>query len=131
MATTSLAGVSGSVSGANLTLNAYNGAGGGSSPNGAALATANTPAARIYTSGTPSVEMAAGSIGGSAAVTFGGNATTTLSTPAFTTTLAGSATANVNGTTGNSGTGQAVNILPPYVALPVFIAVQGLYPNFN
>lgn len=131
MATTSMAGVTGSVAGSSLTLNANGGAGGVSTPGGNALATINTPNAKLYAGGTPSVAMAAGSISGTASVSFGGNPTTTLSTPTLSTSLAGSATANVSGTTAAAGSGQAFSIMPPFVAMPVYIAVNGIFPTSN
>lgn len=128
-ATTSMAGVTATVSGSSFALNAYNGNGGGSSAAGAALASANGPAAKIYASSAPNVAMIAGSISGSANVAFSGTPTTTFSGGQVQTTLSGNLTGTVGGNTNSTGSGVAFGILPPYITMPIYIAVGGIYPT--
>lgn len=130
-ATTSMAGVQGTVAGSGLTLNGYNGNGSASAAAGAALATANGPANKIYAASAPNVAMAAGSIGGSASVAFSGSPTTSITGGTVATVLNGAATAGLTGNTGVAGSGSAFSVMPPYLAMSVYIAVQGLFPSVN
>ena len=165
-ATTSLAGVTATTSLANVTaattlpaatvdgsaFTLYASSGGTltNTPFNASLATPTLPT-RIYSSATPYVAMASGSLGsirGTAPVTYGGPATTNLTgTP--TTTLSGTSTTTLSGTaavtfTGSptvvigGGTGSTslaptkpVPTMSPYLVLPYFIAVKGIYPPSN
>lgn len=129
VATTSMSGVTATVSGAGFTLNAFNGNGGVSAASGAALATANGPAAKIYAASAPNVPMMAGSISGSANVVFGGAPTTTISGGQVQTTLSGNLTGTVGGNTATAGSGTAFSIMQPFVAMPVYIATGGIYPT--
>jgi microcystin-dependent protein len=129
-ATTSLAGVTGSVSGGALSLKAYSGAGGVSNAGGNALATVNTPSAKLYAASAPDVAMAAGSIAGTAAVTFAGTPTTTITGSSASTTLSGLPTVALSGSTDmNPGGAPLVLPMAPFVAMPIYIAVQGLFPT--
>jgi microcystin-dependent protein len=129
-ATVSMSGVTGSVNGSSLTLNGYSGSGSTISANGAALATPATPASKIYASNAPDVAMKAGSISGTAPVTFSGNPAVTIAGGAST-TLSGAPSVVLGGTTGSAGANPSapLNIMPPYLAMNYFIAVQGLYPS--
>jgi microcystin-dependent protein len=82
-------------------------------PANGTLAQPTGPAAKIYNAGPPNVAMATGSIGG---------------------TLNGtiqSGTANLTGSTAVAGASQPVSTMPPYLSLNYFIAVNGIYPNFD
>lgn len=119
-ATTTLTGLSGTVSGASFTVNGSSGGTLASSPSGNSLAT-TTGTTRIYSDAAPSVAMNAGTIGGSANVQFsGGNPTTTLTgSPA------------VGGSTSPVGGNLPISTMPPYLAMYTYIAVNGLYPTSN
>ncbi len=130
-ATTSMAGVQGTVAGSAFALNAYNGNGGASAASGAALATANGPASKIYASNAPNVPMAAGSISGNANVAFAGNPTTSITGGSVTTTLTGAPTATLQGSTGVTGGGNAFSVMQPYVPMTIYIAVNGLFPTVD
>jgi microcystin-dependent protein len=129
-ATTSLSGVTASADGTKLNFQVSSaGVGTGTPATGSALG--NAGGTRIYVaSATPSVVMAANSITGNAPVTFAGNPTTTVTgTPS--TTLSGLPTVAIGGSTdpmGGSGS-QAVDTLPPYLALTYYIAVSGVFPT--
>jgi microcystin-dependent protein len=127
-ATTSMSGVTATAAGSGLALNATSATASTGTPNGNALASAGLT--KVYTSGTPGVAMAAGSIGGSAPVSFSGNPTTTISgTP--TTTLTGAPTVVLSGSTGPAGVApsQPVATMMPYLAMNYFIATTGIYPS--
>lgn len=128
-ATTTLNNVTATAAGSGLTLKGYSGNAGTGSASGAALATPTSPSNKIYSATTPDVSMIGGSISGTAPVTFTGNPTTTV-TGNPTTTLSGAPTVMINGMTGAAAASatQAVNILPPYLAMNYFIATEGIYP---
>jgi microcystin-dependent protein len=111
-----------------LTLKASTGPGANASPaTGNVLATPVTPAPKIYGTGSPDVDLKAGTFGGSIAITTAG---------APTVTLAGSAavalTGNIPaGQTGIAGGSTAFSNMQPYVAMYYFIAVQGIFPSSN
>ena len=97
-------------------------------PPGGVLAAPPAPAPKIYaTAGTPNVTMAAGSIGGSVAVTSSGAPTVKLAGSAAV-ALTGNLPAGVTGPTGG---GTAVNTITPYLAMYYFIATQGIFPSSN
>ncbi|MBI3382828.1 MAG: tail fiber protein [Aquabacterium sp.] len=132
-ATTTMTGVSATASASGLSLKGSSGNASSASASGGSLATPQSPANRIYASSAPDVTMASGSISGSATVTFTGNPTTTL-TGNLTTTLSGQPAVTVNGNTDmNTPTGAMapVSTMPPYLAMNVFIATQGIYPQRN
>lgn len=88
----------------------------------------------IYSASAPSTPLAPGSIGGSvngalsgsAPLTMTGDPATTLSGYTMQTSFSGSPTASVSGNTGSSGGSSAFKSLPPYIALQVYIAYQGI-----
>lgn len=123
-ATTSLAGVTATAAGSGLSLRGSDQAGNSANSSGSALGTAPGAQGKLYYNGTtaPNVTMAAGSIGGTAPVTFAGTPTTSLS---------GAPVITVSGTTSPAGSGQAFSIMPPYLALVVMIATQGVYPTLD
>jgi len=97
-------------------------------PPGGVLAAPPAPAPKIYaTAGTPNVTMAAGSIGGSVAVTSSGAPTVKLAGSAAV-ALTGNLPAGVTGVTGG---GTPVNTITPYLAMYYFIATQGIFPSSN
>lgn len=130
-ATTSLAPVTATAAGSGLTLNASSGGTTTVTPNGASLAT-TAGTLRIYSDAAPTIGMKANSITGTAPVTFTGNPSTTITgTASATLTGAPSVSVGLNGQTGvnSSGAGSAFSIMPPYLAMRYFIAVQGTYPS--
>jgi len=129
-ATASMTGVTGTLNGSALTLNGYNGPGAVSNAGGGSLATSTGPASKIYASSAPDVAMASGSISGTAPVTFSGSPTVTIDGNA-TTTLTGAPSVILGGSTGSAAANPSapLNIMPPYLAMNYFIAVQGLYPS--
>jgi microcystin-dependent protein len=129
-ATTTMAGVTGSVSGSDLLLNATSNTAVTGAP-GSTAALASTGLTKIYATGvTPNVKMANGSIGGTAGVIFNGNPTTTITgTPS--TTLTGVPLVTIGGVTGAIGGNTPINNMQPYLVLNYYIAVQGVYPSPN
>lgn len=126
-ATTTMTGVTGSINGSALTLNGSSGGNFGTNPSGASLGTyAGTQ--KIYSDAAPTVSMKAGAISGTAAVTFGGTPTTTISGNP-TTTLTGTQSVAIGGNTGITGSGLPFSIMPPYLAMTYYIAINGLYPS--
>lgn len=126
-ATTTMSGVTATAAGSGLTLNGTTAAASTGAPGGNALG--NTGLSKVYTNATPSVAMATGSIGGSAAVTFTGNPTTTISgTP--TTTLSGAPAVTLSGATAASGptTAAPIQNMMPYLSMNYVIATQGIWP---
>lgn len=147
-ATTSLAGVTAmanvngvpfSANGNSLTLNATSNPGIISQPSGKSLA---KPFFAIYSSLTPGIAMAAGSISGavggnlsgSAPVVLAGNPSTTFSgNPSS--VLGGQLTASLVAGSATDAAGNAapvpVPIMPPYIALSYYIAAYGAYPVWD
>lgn len=120
-ATTKLDGVTATVDGSKLTLNASSNPAGTGSPSGAALASLGL--SKFYVASAPAVAMAAGSISGSAPVNFG--------TTQPQTSLVGAPTVALNGPTTPTGGGLPVPVMPPFVAMTYYIAVNGLFPSSN
>jgi microcystin-dependent protein len=95
---------------------------------GGVLAAPPAPAPKIYaTTGTPNVSMAAGTVGGSIAVTSSGAPTVKLAGSASV-ALTGNLPAGVTGPTGGN---TAVSTITPYLAMYYFIATQGIFPSSN
>jgi microcystin-dependent protein len=110
-----------------LVMRANSGAGGATTPGGAALANVNGPAARTYLASAPNVDMLAGTVGGSITVSASGTAPVTLPGSASA-TLGGTLPASTTGVTGSS---QPFSNMQPYLAMNYFIALQGVFPSFN
>lgn len=126
-ATANLAGVviSGSASG--LTMKASSSAGGVANPSGAYLGRPAGAQGAIYTSTVPDATLNAGAIGGNLSLTVGQGVTAPVSiSGAASTVLTGNASAS--GSTNVIGSNADVPIMPPYLALPYYIAVNGIYP---
>jgi microcystin-dependent protein len=84
--------------------------------------------AAIYNSATPDVTLNSGSIGGTLSLTVGKGVTAPVTVSGnAATTLTGNAT--VSGATSIIGTGADIPVMPPYIAMPYYIAVTGLYPS--
>jgi microcystin-dependent protein len=124
-----LSGMSFTASASGLNLMGTDTPGAVTTANGNALGTANTPNVKLYVNAAPNVTMAAGSISGtingtipatSAPVSFQG--TLPVPVPAQTASVTTSVTFL-------NPTQQAINIMPPYVALNYYIAVQGTFPT--
>jgi microcystin-dependent protein len=111
-----------------LTLKAVNANGTVAAPTGASLAIAAAPAGRIYASAAPNVDMAAGTFGGSIAVSSTSTVPVTLPASASA-TLSGSAPGS--GNTGPAGGSTPFSNMQPYLAMNYFIAVQGFFPSRN
>ena len=114
-----------------LKLNVVGSSGGLTSPSGNYLGKSTSPLVNVYSSATPDATLNAGAIsGGTVSVTLP-SSTGTASVPGGTVaagTLGGTAT--VSGNTNVVGTGAAIDIRPPYIALTYYIAAQnGLYPS--
>jgi len=118
----------GTVSG--LKLNVVGGSGGVTSPSGNYLGKSTSPLVNVYSSATPDAALNAGAIsGGNVSVTVPASSSV-LTFPGSTVagTVGGIATAS--GKTNIIGTGAAIDIRPPYIALTYYIAAQnGLYPS--
>lgn len=127
-ATAALSGAAFTVNTSALTLKAVSGNGAASAPGGASLAATAAPSNKIYSTTAPDVNMAAGTFGGSIAVS---------STSTIPVTLPASASATLSGTAPGSGnTGAAGGSTPfsnmqPYLAMNYFISTQGVYPSRN
>jgi len=126
--TATLSGMTFTANADGLNLKATDTAGAINTANGNALGTANTPNVRLYVNATPNVTMAPGSIDGTitgtipattAKVNFQGKAAVQI--PAQSATVSGTVVfPNTNQ--------QAIGIMPPYLAMNYYIAVQGIYP---
>lgn len=121
--------VTGTVS--DLKLNVVGSSGGVTSPSGNYLGKSTSPLVNVYSSATPDATLNAGAIsGGKVSVTLP-SSTATASVPGGAVaagTLGGTAT--VSGKTNSVGTGAAIDIRPPYIALTYYIAAQNaLYPS--
>ena len=144
-ATTSLNNVSGSISLAGITyssssnnLNLMAAATGpaGTSPAGKAL---SPTVLSVYSSNSPGVAMASGSISGTlplkvtanAPVTLNGSPATTLSGGSASTVVNGAPATYLGGLTAPTGGTSGVLTLPPYLVLNYYIAYQGAFPSPN
>lgn len=112
-----------------LTVKVAQNANGTATPGNNYLGKSNGGAGNIYTSNAPDATLNAGTIGGTLSFTINPNTTAPVNftgTPAV--TLSGNPT--VSGTTG-LGTGADVPVMQPYVVIPYYIAVQGIYPPMD
>lgn len=127
-ATASLSGmvITGAASG--LTIKASSTGNGANSPGGKYLGKSAGAAGNLYTAAVPDVTLAPDSVGGNLSLTVGAgvNAPVTIGGYA-TTSLSGNASAN--GATGVVGGGADVPLMQPYLVLPYYIAVNGIYPS--
>lgn len=112
-----------------LSLKGTDTAGAINTANGNALGTANTPNVKLYVNATPNVTMAPGSIAGTitgtipattAKVNFQGKAAVQI--PAQSATVSGTVVFP-------NASQQPISIMPPYLAMNYYIAVQGIYPQ--
>jgi len=108
-----------------LTMRVLSGSNGLGTPAGNYLGKAVGASTNIYATGTPNATLNAGAIGGTLSLTVNANTNAPV-TGAATTTLSGNGVAS--GTSQPIGAGVAVPIMPPYLVLPYYIAVQGIYP---
>jgi microcystin-dependent protein len=125
-ATANLGGVVITGAATGLQLRAVSGGSGQSSPAGNYLGKAPSSASSIYSNATPNATMHAGSIGGDLSLTVAANTNAPV-TGSATTTLDGQPT--ITGTSGVVGSGAAVPVMPPYLVLPYYIALNGIYPS--
>lgn len=135
-ATTSLAGLTATANlgglvlngpASGLTVKVAQSANGLATPSGNYLGKSNGGAANIYTSSAPDATLNTGTIGGTLSFTVNQNTTAPVTLAGSpTTTLTGQAT--ISGTTGPLGSGGDVPIMQPYLVMPYYIAVQGMYP---
>jgi microcystin-dependent protein len=109
-----------------LTLRAVSGGNGQASPAGNYLGKAVSSSSNIYSNATPNATLNAGSIGGNLTLTVAANTNAPV-TGSATTTLDGQATAS--GVSGVVGSGVPVPVMPPYLVLPYYIAINGIYPS--
>ncbi|NIA53506.1 microcystin-dependent protein [Massilia sp. TW-1] len=110
-----------------LTVKVAQSANGLATPSGNYLGKSNGGAANIYTSSAPDATLNTGTIGGTLSFTVNQNTTAPVTLAGSpTTTLSGQAT--ISGTTGPLGSGGDVPIMQPYLVMPYYIAVQGMYP---
>ena len=118
----------GTVSG--LKLNVVGGSGGVTSPSGNYLGKSTSPLVNVYSSATPDAALNAGAIsGGNVSVTVPASSSV-VTFPSSTVAGTVGGTATVSGNTNVVGTGAAIDIRPPYIALTYYIAAQnGLYPS--
>jgi len=127
-ATAALSGATFTANTSALTLKAVSGNGTASAPGGASLALTAAPSNKIYSTAAPDVNMAAGTFGGSIAVSSTSTVPVTLPASASA-TLAG--TAPGSGNTGPAGSSTPFSNMQPYLAMNYFIAVQGVFPSRN
>lgn len=129
-ATANLSGlvISGSASG--LTVRASSGSGGVTTPTNNYLGKPTSPTAGSYTAATPDVSLNAGTIAGTLSLTVGQGVTAPVAvTGDASTTLSGTAT--VTGNTTAIGNNADIPAMPPYLVMPYYIAVNGIYPPSN
>ena len=113
-----------------LKLNVVGGSGGATSPSGNYLGKSSSPLVNVYSSATPDAALNAGAIsGGNVSVTVPASSSV-VTFPSSTVAGTVGGTATVSGNTNVVGTGAAIDIRPPYIALTYYIAAQnGLYPS--
>ena len=113
-----------------LKLNVVGGSGGVTSPSGNYLGKSSSPLVNVYSSATPDAALNAGAIsGGNVSVTVPASSSV-VTFPSSTVAGTVGGTATVSGNTNVVGTGAAIDIRPPYIALTYYIAAQnGLYPS--
>lgn len=116
--------IAGAASG--LTVRAVSGGNGQASPAGNYLGKAVSSSSNIYSNGIPNATLNAGSIAGDLTLTVSPNTNAPVTGSAIT-TLDGQGTAS--GMSGVIGSGIPVPMMPPYLVLPYYIAVNGLYPS--
>jgi len=129
-ATANLSGlvISGAPSG--LTVKATSGSGGLTTPANNYLGKPTSPTAGSYTANAPDVTLNAGTIGGTLSLTVGQGVTAPVTiTGNASTTLAGAA--SVSGNTTPIGSNADIPTMPPYLVMPYYIAVNGIYPSSN
>jgi microcystin-dependent protein len=129
-ATANLSGlvIAGSASG--LVVKASSGAGGVTTPTNNYLGKPTSPTAGPYTANAPDVNLNAGTIGGTLSLTVGQGVTAPVAfTGNASTTLTGAAT--VSGNTAPIGSNADIPTMPPYLVMPYYIAVNGIYPSSN
>jgi len=116
--------IAGAASG--LTIKASSTLSGQASPAGNYLGKAPGATSSLYSNAAPNATLNAGSIGGNLTLTVNPNTNAPV-TGSATTTLDGQGTAS--GVSGVVGAGVAVPVMPPYLVLPYYIAMQGIYPS--
>lgn len=117
--------ISGSASG--LTVKASS-SGGLGTPNGNYLGKSGGGAGNIYSNITPDGALNAATIGGTLSLTVNAGVTAPVTvTGDATTTLTGA----VSGKTDPVGGNADIPIMPPYLVMPYYIAVNGIYPPSN
>lgn len=126
-ATAALSGATFAVDTSKLTLRANTSPAGTAAPTNATLAESAGPANRLYTSSAPNVDMAAGTFGGSIAVSSTAVLPVTLPS-SVNVALGGTLPAGVSGITGGNA---PVSVMQPYLAMYYFIATQGVFPSSN
>lgn len=132
-ATANLANIPFSSSSSTLRQNAVTGGARVADPTSAYLTTTTTSGAVYTTAGTPVVAMNTGAISGGVSGTLSGTAPVTTTASTVTVAPQGPATTTLSGAivAGNAGQSTAFAIMPPFVAMNYFIAVNGMYPNFD
>jgi microcystin-dependent protein len=126
-ATTNLGGLvlTGAASG--LTVKVAQNANGAATPSGNYLGKSNGGAGNIYTPNAPDATLNTGTIGGTLSFTVNPNTTAPVNfTGAPAVTLSGNPTISV--TSAPLGTGAPVPVMQPYLVMPYYIAVQGMFP---
>jgi len=127
-ATANLAGVVLRGASSGLKVNASSSANGSASPSNNYLGKSGGAAGNIYTASAPDVTLNSGAISGELALTVGAGVTAPVSiSGTAATTVTGGGVAN--GMTGNIGSNMPVSTMPPYIALPYYIALTGLFPS--
>lgn len=120
--------ISGSASG--LTVRASSTSGGVAVPTNNYLGKPTNVSAGPYTTLPPDVSLNAGTIAGTLSLTIGQGVTAPVAvTGDASTTLAGTAT--VTGNTAPVGGNADIPTMPPYLVMPYYIAVNGIYPTSN
>jgi microcystin-dependent protein len=113
-----------------LKMNVVNGGGGTGTPSGNYLGKVSLTAATFYSAATPDATLNAGAISGGTVSVAIPASTSTVTLPGSTVAGTVGGTATVSGNTNVVGTGAAIDIRPPYIALTYYIAAtNGLYPS--
>jgi microcystin-dependent protein len=113
-----------------LTVRASSGSGGVTTPTNNYLGKPTSATAGSYTANAPDVSLNAGTISGTLSLTVGQGVTAPVGvTGNASTTLTGAAT--VTGTTAPIGGNADIPTMPPYLVMPYYIAVNGIYPSSN
>ncbi len=136
VATTALTGLSGTANLSNITLSGpasglvikASSQSGLGTPNGNFIGKGNGAQGNNYSASAPDVTLNNGSIAGNLSLTVNSGTTVPVAVSGTATTTV-SGNGSVSGATNILGSAAGIPTMPPYLVMPYFIAVNGLYPS--